>query len=233
MIVVHFLNFGKKMLTIPKGKSEFIMGIQDPIQLDLWLKTNSQAIGIAFVGRSNVGKSSLINSIFGKSTARVSKTPGRTQQINIFKFKLEGAEGVNLPEYYLFDLPGYGHAEVSKAMSKNWTHLMEIFFAFTSLNTAIVCIQDARHPHGEMDQMFFKFLKMYDYESLLVFNKLDKLKTQKERNELQKRMPELFKLYKKVKQIFYLSAETGKGTKELHDALIAYLLKKTEINYGH
>jgi GTP-binding protein len=221
------------MLNLPKGQCEFLMGIQDPEQLDLWLKTNSSAIGLAFVGRSNVGKSSLINSIFGKSTARVSKTPGRTQQINIFKFRLQGAEGINLPDYYLFDLPGYGHAEVSKQMQKNWRILMEIFFSFASFNTAIISIQDARHPNGEVDQQFLDFLKTYSYESLLILNKMDKLKTQKERNELQKKMPEIFKQYKAVKQIFYLSAETGKGVKELHDALVAFLLKKTEINYGN
>lgn len=217
---------------IPRGKAKFIMGISDPLQLDEWLKTHSHIIGVAFIGRSNVGKSSLINSIFGKSTARVSKTPGRTREINIFEFELAGSGELNLPKYYAFDLPGYGHAEVSKAMSKNWNTLMDLFFNFASLNIALVNIQDARLPDQGTDQTFYQFLKGFNFDSILVLNKLDKLKTQKERHELKKTMPPLFKKYKFVKQIFYISAEKMTGVKELHDTLVNFLLKKTSINYN-
>ena len=77
---------------IPKGKAKFLMGIDSPKQLDGWLKKTENIIGMAFVGRSNVGKSSTINTLFGKKTARTSNTPGRTRQINIFSFELDGFE---------------------------------------------------------------------------------------------------------------------------------------------
>ena len=83
----------------------------------------------AFIGRSNVGKSSLINSFFGSKTAKTSKTPGRTRQINVFEISLAGMEEGKPNTFYLFDLPGYGHAAVSKAMSANWEKLMANFFA--------------------------------------------------------------------------------------------------------
>ncbi len=219
------------MITLPRGKAEFIMGISEEEQFDLWLKQNSHIIGIAVVGRSNVGKSSLINALFGKHTARVSNTPGRTREINIFRFRLEGADEVPLPDYYLFDLPGYGFAEASKQTLKKWNNLMALFFSFASHNVGLINIQDARHPDQGTDQTFYNFLKDYDYESILVLNKIDKLKTQKEMHELKKQMPVLFKKYKFVKQIFYLSAEKQTGMKEFHDAIVNFLLKKTEINY--
>ena len=100
--------------------ANFLMGISDPAQFEDWLNKNPNIIGVSFVGRSNVGKSSIINALFGSKTARVSKTPGRTREINIFEFEL-GLDGkkCQLPKFVLINLPGYGHAEVSKEMSKN------------------------------------------------------------------------------------------------------------------
>ena len=115
-------------MNIQKGKTEFLMGIDQVDQLKTWLNEHPFINGIAFVGRSNVGKSSLINSLFGKSTARVSKTPGRTRQVNIFNFIVENRETKTLENFYLFDVPGYGHAEVSKEMAKNWQSLLDNFF---------------------------------------------------------------------------------------------------------
>src|SRR5690606_35939086 len=104
---------------IQKGKTEFLMGIDTVEQLQQWLNEHSFANGIAFIGRSNVGRSSLINALFGKTTARVSKTPGRTRQVNIFDFTVEDPETKLLEHFFLFDVPGYGHAEVSKQMTVN------------------------------------------------------------------------------------------------------------------
>lgn len=105
------------------------MGISDIAQFETWLSEHRDIIGVSFVGRSNVGKSSMINALFGSKTARVSKTPGRTREINIFEFELNlNGKKSTLQPFYLIDLPGYGHAEVSKEMSKNWNELMGIFF---------------------------------------------------------------------------------------------------------
>ena len=74
--------------TIRPQSADFKMGISVVAQFEDWLSKNKEAIGVAFVGRSNVGKSSMINALFGGKTARVSKTPGRTREINIFEFEL-------------------------------------------------------------------------------------------------------------------------------------------------
>ena len=133
------------------------------------------------VGRSNVGKSSLINSLFGQKTARTSKTPGRTQAINIFSFSLEGSEKV----YYLFDLPGYGHAQVSKKMGKDWSILMDTFFRVCGQGTLLINLQDCRHPLQKVDAEFGEYIAPMKHSIYLIFNKIDKLK-QKERNQFKK-----------------------------------------------
>lgn len=215
-----------KKIQIKRGSAQFLMGIDQVAQLDEWLAKNPGILGIALVGRSNVGKSTLINSLFGKSIARTSKTPGRTRQINIFQIELENHES-EIP-LYLFDLPGYGHAQVSKQMAKNWNNLMATFFSYLSINILLLNIQDARHPNQTADQKFQDFLKEYDNETFLVFNKLDKLKTQKDRSILEKLKPQLFEQYKWVKQVFFVSAENKKGIPNLEDSIVNYLLKKEQ-----
>ncbi len=133
--------------TIRPQSAQFLMGISDVKQFEEWLAKNQDAIGVSFVGRSNVGKSSMINALFGGKTARVSKTPGRTREINIFEFELNlNGKKTEMQKFFLIDLPGYGHAEVSKEMSKNWNELMGAFFAEVSESMLLLNLQDARHP---------------------------------------------------------------------------------------
>lgn len=210
--------------------AQFKMGISNASQLSEWLSTNPEMIGVSFVGRSNVGKSSIINSLFGAKTARVSKTPGRTREINIFEFELShNGKKSELPSFYLIDLPGYGFAEVSKEMSKNWDQLMSAFFAHLSPSMMIINLQDARHPDQESDQQFHQFLKNFTRNAILLFNKIDKLKTQKERAELEKLKPKLSKDYKWIRQMYFVSAETKKGLPQVEEAIIAHLLEELEI----
>lgn len=217
---------------IIKGSAEFKYGMSDIDQLSNWLQDNPSLIGLSFVGRSNVGKSSLINTLFGKSTARVSKTPGRTREINIFTFKVskDGKEDKSLPTLFLFDLPGYGHAKVSKEMSEHWGKLMQMFFKNVTENVCMINLQDSRHPNQTSDQEFQEFLRGYDFETVLAFNKLDKLKKQKERAALNSIKPKLFKEFKWVKQIHFISAEKKSGIPQLHEALINFLLHRVEVN---
>lgn len=214
-------------MNIQKGKTEFLMGIDTVEQLQTWLNEHPFISGIAFIGRSNVGKSSLINSIFGKSTARVSKTPGRTRQVNIFSFNVEDKVSKSVESYYLFDVPGYGHAEVSKEMARNWQNLMDTFFQLCGQKILLLNIQDARHPLQESDVVFNKYIKDFDLETYLLFNKIDKLKTQSERSKLKNLKPDIQKQFKWVKEIHYVSAEKGDGLPAVEQSIVTFVKRDT------
>lgn len=207
---------------INRGNTKFIMAIDSLVQLKGWWEHNQDIIGLAMVGRSNVGKSSLINALFGNKIAKISKTPGRTQKINIFTFQLHGSD----KEYFLFDLPGYGHASVSKAMKKNWEALMSCFFEGLNRKTLLFNIQDARHPNQESDKSFYSYVNATEFEIYLIFNKIDKLKKQKERAALEKLKPQLYSDFKSVKQIFFVSAEKKTKTHMLEQSLKNFILGK-------
>lgn len=211
---------------INRGKTKFIMAIDSLAQMKGWWEHNQDIIGVAMVGRSNVGKSTLINALFGNKVAKTSKTPGRTQKINIFTFQLHGSD----KEYYLFDLPGYGHAEVSKVMKKNWEALMGCFFEGLNRKTVLFNIQDARHPNQASDQGFYSYVKATEFEIFLIFNKIDKLKKQKERAALNKLKPQIYSEFKSVKQIFFVSAEKKTETLLLEQSLKNFILGKEMLN---
>ncbi|MBK24233.1 MAG: ribosome biogenesis GTP-binding protein YsxC [Halobacteriovorax sp.] len=221
-IVVRLRPPGESMSKIAKGSAQFKMGISQPAQLEQWLNDNPNAKGLAFVGRSNVGKSSLINTLFGRKTARTSKTPGRTREVNIFEFKLEGD---NEETFFLFDLPGYGHADVNKLMSQRWEELMGLFFNKMPSRVLLLNLQDSRHPQQKTDLHFQDFIINFNHEAFLIFNKIDKLKTQKDRAKLEKQKPAIFAATPFFKQIYFVSAENSKGVPQLEDALVNYLLR--------
>ncbi len=207
---------------INRGQTKFIMAIDSIKQMSSWWEHNQDVIGLAMVGRSNVGKSTLINALFGNKVAKTSKTPGRTQKINIFTFELHDSD----KKYYLFDLPGYGHAEVSKTMKKNWEQLMTCFFQGLNGKTVLFNIQDARHPNQKSDQGFYSYINTTNFEIFLIFNKIDKLKKQKERAALNKLKPQLYQEFKSVKQIFFVSAEKKTETHLLEESLKNFIYGK-------
>lgn len=216
--------------TIAKSTTNFRFGFQSETQLMTFLLENKKIAGLAFIGRSNVGKSSLINTLFGKKTARTSKTPGRTREINVFSFRLEknGKIDEELPEFYLFDLPGYGFAQVGDKMSENWNELMSTFFKHGSRGIALCNLQDARHPLQKADFEYRDFILPFDFESILILNKIDKLKTQKDRAALKKTMPQILREFKHASSIFSVSAESRAGIDELELAVTTFLLKKAQ-----
>lgn len=207
-------------MEIVKGSPKFLMGLDNLDQIENWWLEHPNSPGIAFVGRSNVGKSTLINSLFGQKTAKTSKTPGRTQKINIFSFQIRGLED---QEFFLYDLPGYGFAEVSKKMKENWNLIMDSYLRGLNEKTLLFNLQDARHPNQKSDQQFYDYINPKEVEIFLIFNKLDKLKRQKERAALNKLKPEIYKQYKTVKQIFFISAMKKDGVDPLEQAIISYM----------
>ncbi len=213
---------------IVRGSTEFKYGMSNPEQLNDWLEENQDIIGFSFIGRSNVGKSSTINALFGNSVARISKTPGRTREINIFTFDIaeDGKKVEGIPTLYFFDLPGYGYAEVNRQMSRNWEELMGTFFEKISMDVTMLNLQDARHPNQKSDLKFQDYLHSFNFDTFLLFNKLDKLKTQKDRAALNKLKPKLFKDFKWVKQIFFISAEKKQGLKQVEASIVNTVLLK-------
>lgn len=124
---------------------------------------------IAFVGRSNVGKSSIINTLVNrKSLARVGATPGKTRQINFFK--------VN-NEFYLVDLPGYGFANVSKEMKASWENIIETYlYARQQTNLKVVALLvDIRHSPTKDDITMHQWLKGFGIDTLIIATKADKI----------------------------------------------------------
>ena len=124
---------------------------------------------IAFVGRSNVGKSSLINCLTNRSKlARTSSTPGKTATINFYS--------INNDKYRLVDLPGYGYAKVSKAEQEKWADMINSYLSDRYNLVRVIQLVDARHAPSAQDIMMSDWIRHYNYPQIVVATKLDKLK---------------------------------------------------------
>ena len=163
---------------------------------------------IAFAGRSNVGKSSLLNRLLRrKAFARVSNTPGRTREINFFK--------VN-ETFVLADLPGYGYARISKARKAEWQPLIEGYLADSSMVWGVVLLLDVRHDPTEDDLLMLDFLANLGVPTIIAVTKVDKLR----KAEVTARIADLaHRLGLDVEQIVPFSSKTGEGRDELAIAL--------------
>jgi len=149
---------------------------------------------IAFIGRSNVGKSSLINSLTQrKSLAKTSGTPGKTQTINFFsvRLKLSAEENIFYQNFYLVDLPGYGYAKAGKKIRQVWLDFVEEFL-LASKNIKFICqLVDIRHPPQESDKKFFRWLIEKKLPVLIVATKADKIS----KSELKKNLSVIKKTF--------------------------------------
>lgn len=127
---------------------------------------------IAFLGRSNVGKSSLINSLVGSKIAKTSNTPGRTQTINFFEIRWAGRPKADL---IFADLPGYGYAKVSKELQNQWASFIDPYILNRETLALCVCLVDANIPPQASDAQLIEFLKNTDKPFLVVATKADRV----------------------------------------------------------
>jgi len=165
---------------------------------------------IAFLGRSNVGKSSLINSLLlRKGLARTSNTPGRTQSINFFLIN---------ESFYFADLPGYGYAKVSKTMRADWGKMAEEYLSQRTELALCVQLVDSRHTPSPLDLQLNEWLVFHQKPHIVVATKSDKLS----RNELQRSLAEAARTFPEADLVPY-SAPTGKGREQVWSQIVAAL----------
>lgn len=168
---------------------------------------------IAFLGRSNVGKSSLINALLGQKIAHVSSTPGRTQTINFIEIR-QKPQTVE-PDLILADLPGYGYAKISREVSSEWPKFIEPYLAEREPLRLCVCLVDANVPPQKRDRQLTEWLQQHDRELLLVATKSDRLSA----NQLNKSLAQLRREHE-VERIVPVSAKTKKGMPELWQEIL-------------
>lgn len=167
---------------------------------------------VAFAGRSNVGKSSLLNRlIHRKKFARVSNTPGRTREVNFFK--VNGS-------FVLVDLPGYGYARISKERRAEWKPLIESYLRSSTQLRGIVQLLDARHDPTNDDLQMLDFLSELEIPTLVVLTKIDKLRPA----ERKARVADVSRaIGVDEDQVIQFSAVTGEGRNELAEAVESVL----------
>ena len=176
-------------------------------------------VEIAFAGKSNVGKSSLINALMNrKALARTSATPGKTQTINFYN--------VN-DVMYLVDLPGYGYAKVSEQEKIKWGQLIERYLNTSKQLKAVFLEIDIRHDPSANDKMMYEWIVSQGYHPIIIATKLDKLKRSQVAKHV-KMIKEGLKLLPGTTVIPF-SAETKQGREEIWELMDSYLQEETEV----
>ena len=162
----------------------------------------------AFIGRSNVGKSSLINALVGnKSLAKTSGRPGKTQLLNHFD--------INDGAWYLVDLPGFGYAKVSKSSRVKWQRTSEQYLTGRENLMCVMLLIDSRLEPQKVDLEFMAWMGENGLPFVLVFTKLDKLNKTEREEFLPRYEAEMLKQWHKMPPVYVTSAETGEGCAEL------------------
>lgn len=172
---------------------------------------------IAFAGRSNVGKSSLLNSLVRrKSFARVSKTPGRTREINFFRIN---------NQFLFVDLPGYGYARISKEKKAEWRPLIESYLGRTAQLRGLVLLLDIRRDPSDDDRSMLDFLAQLEIPTIVALTKSDKIT----RASVQTRVNDISRsLSVEAEQIIPFSVMSGNGRVELLEAIMQLVARGPE-----
>ncbi len=167
---------------------------------------------IAFLGRSNVGKSSLINSLLGSKIARTSSTPGRTRSINFFEIRRAGKPQ---PELIFADLPGYGYAKISREISAEWPKFIDPYLTGRPTLALCIVLVDPNVPPQDSDGQLMDFLSAADRPFLIVATKSDRLGGNQLRNALR-----TLTTQHPAAQMLTFSAKTGDGRAELWQEIL-------------
>ena len=162
---------------------------------------------VAFLGRSNVGKSSVINSLLGTKRARTSNTPGRTRSINFFEIRRAGHPR---PELIFTDLPGYGYAKVSREISQDWARFVDPYLQQRPSLALCLALVDSNIPPQHSDRQLLEFLAATKRNHIIVATKCDRLSA----NEMRQALQTLGQEYSQV-LILPFSARTGAGKNDL------------------
>lgn len=173
---------------------------------------------IAFLGRSNVGKSSLLNALLGSREAKVSSTPGRTRAINFFS--ITDSPQRQQPQLYFADLPGYGYAKISKSISAEWPKFIEPYLTDRPTLALCLCLVDSNIPPQPSDLQLIDFLKHTGRNLIVLATKSDKLSG----NGRTKAQAAL-KRGLQVENVMLCSAKTGAGLKEIWAAIESVSVK--------
>lgn len=175
---------------------------------------------IAFAGKSNVGKSSLINALMNrKSYARISSTPGKTQTINFYNIN---------EEMYLVDLPGYGYAKVSEKEKAQWGQLVERYLHGSRQLRAIFLLIDIRHEPSANDKIMYRWIVDQGFKPVIIATKLDKLK----RSQVQKHVKMVREGLdlEKGSVVIPFSSATKQGRDEIWEFVETECLERTEVD---
>lgn len=170
----------------------------------------------AFIGRSNVGKSSLINMLTNrKGLAKISSTPGKTQLINHFVID-EGLDGTTGDRsWYLVDLPGFGYAKVSKQSRVKWQRTSEQFLTGRQNLMCVMMLIDSRHPPQKVDLEFMAWMGENQLPFVMVFTKVDKLNLAEREAFLPRYEAEMLKQWHRMPAVYVTSSEKGEGREEV------------------
>lgn len=162
----------------------------------------------AFIGRSNVGKSSLINMLTSrKALAKVSHTPGKTKLLNYFR--IDNA-------WYLVDLPGYGYAKVSKSERNSWDKMIRTYLTNRNTLSCVFVLIDSRIPPQKIDLEFVNWLGSMQVPFVITFTKVDKIKKRDIQKQVNAFYAELKKMWEDLPECFITSSVSNAGYEEIH-----------------